>query len=128
LPQHPPAVPWQPSNDVYKNALQKIASATGSGLDQNWKISPGGKSYDDALRGLGDMGFKPFFNPNPDHWGGADFEGKIGEHWYHVTVGYPPGLFNLRAFQMPPNNCPPSFVTAHYESSEPSSPMHLIDY
>jgi RHS repeat-associated protein len=126
-PASPPPVPWQPPDDVYEDALKKIASGTGSGVGPGWKIFPGGKSYDDALRGLGDMGFHRFFNPG--HWGGTDFEGKIGEHWYHVTIGYPPGLlFNMRAFQMPPNTCPPSFVEAHYEASKPSSLSHLIDY
>jgi RHS repeat-associated protein len=124
-----PRAPWQPSNDVYKDALERIASATGAGLDPNWKMTPGGKSYDAAIGDLGNIGFTPFVNPNPKHWGGSDFEGKIGGHWYHVTVGYPPGLLNTRAFQMPPNYClPPTFVTAHYEPSQPSSLSHAIGW
>ncbi len=35
------------------------------------------------------MGFEPYWDPHWDHWGGQDYEGKICDVWYHVTLGYP---------------------------------------
>ena len=123
--QTPPR-PTRPSNDAYKRALQTIADATGSTLDQKWQMHPGSKSYEDAIRDLKHLGFKHFFNPNPEHWGGSDWEGEIEGKWYHVTVGYRrvrrawAGLF----YQV---ECFPSFVTAHWEGYQPSSIEHLTD-
>jgi RHS repeat-associated protein len=48
-----------------------------------------GTSYGTAVDRLGSMGFKPFWNPLPAHWGGMDYEGKVCGNWYHVNLGYP---------------------------------------
>ncbi len=119
-------IPSQPPDDVYKRALKKIADATGGTLTDKWKIIPGYLSYNDAIRGLQRMGFKKFFNPNPPHWGGSDWEGMIDGVWYHVTVGYPRLKYGMF---VPSYDCaPPSFIDAHYERYQPSSMKHVIDY
>ncbi|HEX6716318.1 MAG TPA: Ig-like domain-containing protein [Pyrinomonadaceae bacterium] len=118
--------PKPPTPDVDKLTLEKIANATGSKLDDEWRLNPGSKSYEDAVSGLEHIGFKPFFNPNPQHWGGSDWEGEIEGNWYHVTVGYAlPGHFpGVPTYRW---ECFPSFVTAHWEGYQPSSMDHLID-
>ncbi len=118
--------PKRPPEDAYKRVLEKIADATGSKLDDQWRLDPGSKSYEGAVSGLKRIGFKWFFNPNPGHWGGSDWEGEIDGNWYHVTVGYArrgyfPGVPTFRW------ECFPSFVTAHWEGYQPSSLDHLID-
>jgi RHS repeat-associated protein len=118
--------PKRPTDDAYKRALQKIADATGSKLDDQWRITPGSKSYEDAVPGLEGMGFKSFFNPDPVHWGGSDWEGEIDGAWYHVTIGYPRrGYFpGVPAYRW---ECFPSFLSAHWEGYQPSSLDHALD-
>jgi len=109
----------QPPNDVYRNALGIIAEATGTEVLPSWRISTdnGCKCYPEAQRGLRDIGFLPFPNIEPEHYGGLDYEGQIEGNWYHVTLGYPKG-----------GKCQPSFVQAHYEPNQPFSLAHFLDY
>lgn len=120
--------PQQPSVEVRKRAMEKIAEATGSRLNPDWSMSPGGVSFDGAINNLRRMEFKQFFNPNPLHFGGSDWEGRIEGDWYHVTLGYPTAIKYPGFFRRPPAECYPSFVDAHRESSQPSSLQHLMDY
>jgi RHS repeat-associated protein len=114
------------SDDVKLAALKKIGDATGSELGNRWKLWPGGKSFRDALDNLRRMGFKPFFNPG--HWGGSDWEGQIDGNWYHVIVGYPKPRARSGSYPASPCDRPPAFVDAHYESHQPSSLRHLLDW
>jgi RHS repeat-associated protein len=52
-------------------------------------VNTTGVSYDNAVNRLTSMGFKPYWDPHPAHWGGMYYEGKVCGNWYHVTVGYP---------------------------------------
>lgn len=52
-------------------------------------------SFATAESRLEGSGFSNYINANPEHYGGADFKGHgIDGNWYHVTVGYPPGIGN----------------------------------
>ena len=121
-------VPWQPPDRIYRKALDEIGSATGSHVNDDWTLTPGGLPYDDGLNNLRRKGFKEFFNPDPLHFGGSDWEGQIDGYWYHVIVGYPPSIAYPNFFTPTIFGCTPSFVDAHYEPDQPSSLAHLISF
>jgi RHS repeat-associated protein len=121
-------VPWQPPDRIYRKALDEIGSATGSHVNDDWTLTPGGLPYDDGLNNLRRKGFKEFFNPDPLHFGGSDWEGQIDGYWYHVIVGYPPSIAYPNFLTPTIFGCSPSFVDAHYEPDQPSSLAHLISF
>jgi RHS repeat-associated protein len=128
VPRPSPPVRWQPPDNLYRKALEEIGDATGSHVNDDWTLTPGGLPYDDGLNNLRRKGFKQFFNPDPLHFGGSDWEGQIDGHWYHVIVGYPPSIAYPNFFTPAIFGCRPSFVDAHYEPDQPSSLAHLINY
>ena len=95
-----------------------------------------GLSYDAAIAALKKDGFSYFFNPNPPHWGGVDYEKQMPDGlWYHATVGYPystkwinarsGGPYPVSVFD--PAKAPP-WVTIHCHGTDPSGFTHFVDF
>jgi hypothetical protein len=76
--------------NMRRGDFRELASKIG------WKIADDGTptdvrglSFTEIKKRLTDNGFSEFINLNfIDHPGGFDFEGKINNRWYHVTI-YP---------------------------------------
>ncbi len=77
-------------------------------------------------------GWNYFFNANPPHWGGADYEKYINGGWYHITIGYGvrlgKSLFSGYT-SVRDNTLPPQFIQIHCEPDfQPSSTRHLKEW
>ena len=117
-----------------EKALRKIAESIGAKLGERWRIDNLVNPYDKVVEDLKREGFEPFFNPNPPHWGGSDFQGRINNRWYHVIVFYPysrqnkigrGGVYPASVFD--PSKPPPR-VDIHCDHSKPDSLKHFQDW
>jgi hypothetical protein len=69
---------------------QAITERLGGNFDPNgWKLSPGSMPFAEVEETLRSMGFTPFLDLHPSHFGGNDFEGIFNGTWYRVTAGRP---------------------------------------
>jgi hypothetical protein len=118
-----------------EKALRKIADEIGAKLGEGWRIEDLVRPYNDVVKDLRDNGFEPFFNPNPPHWGGKDFQGQVNNRWYHVTVFYP----YTRKYKIGPRGLPypmevfdptkpPPRVDIHCDRNKPDSWKHVLDW
>lgn len=99
---------------------------------QKWRIAPKeGFSEKDTINAFRNAGWKPFFNGNPGHFGGSDYEKYYKGAWYHVTIGYGErSTINYdEIITTNDSNQPPPWITIHCEERfRPSSYEHFRDY
>jgi RHS repeat-associated protein len=109
--------------------------------NQEWRIVPKeGLSEKATVEAFKKAGWQPFFNGNPEHFGGSDYEKYHDGAWYHLTIGYGTGTTyqrvttvtgktHLASVSTYDSNQPPPWITVHCEARfRPSSYEHFDDY
>jgi len=108
--------------------------------NQEWRVVPKeGLSEAATIEAFKKAGWQPFFNGNPEHFGGSDYEKYHDGAWYHITIGYgigpvyakilgtggQPHLIRMERG----SNQPPPWITLHCEDRfRPSSYEHFEDH
>lgn len=70
------------------------------------------------------MGFEPYLDSHPDHWGGDNLEGRVNGTWYHLVIenGGPPRVHPL-------SHPEPYWIDAlHQDHYYRPSGMHRVDW
>ena len=102
--------------------------------NQPWRVEPkAGLSEAGTINAFKNVGWTYFFNGNPEHFGGSDYEKYYKGAWYHVTIAYgEKGFYNSGSDKwetMKDKSQPPAWVTLHCEQRfRGSSQQHFQDH
>ena len=108
------------ASDEDQERLETVAREIGGTVEAgNIVRNSSATPYHVAVDRLHSMGFRDFWNPMPDHWGGSDHEGQIDNNWYHLTLKYPDKFTT---------NCDPAGVGGCSLTPDPNAPWSGLDF